>query len=251
MSLLLQLRRLCLPAGLAVVLMALAGTVARADATPEQVARFTRVYESAGDAYRAAPHDVRKAWEFARACFDRAEVISAEKVKASIASEGIAACRAAIKTSPANAPSHYYLGLNLGQLAQTKSIGALKLVRQMEDTWLTARTLDESFDFAGADRSLGILYSECPRPPLSIGSRDKARRAFERSIKLAPEHPDNRIYFAETLVKWGDDENAREQLKAIDALWDDARKRLSGDEWASAWIDWTRRVEALRKKLGQ
>jgi len=30
------------------------------------------------------------------------------------------------------AAAHYYLAMNLGQLARTKSVGALKLVKQME-----------------------------------------------------------------------------------------------------------------------
>lgn len=243
------IRRSRASAWLVAVCLVVAVGPAWAGATPEQVARFTKVYESAGEAYRAAPQDTRKAWEFARACFDRADVISSEKVKASVASEGIAACRKALESAPADAPSYYYLGLNLGQLAQTKSLGALKLVRQMEEAWKTAKTLDAPFDFAGADRSLGLLYAEVPRPPLSIGSKDKARTHMENAVKLAPDHPENRIFFAELLLKWGDKTKALEQLEAIETILPGARGRLSGDEWKSAWIDWDRRVEALRKKL--
>lgn len=221
----------------------------RAEVTPAETARVTRHYDTAGAAHRASPQDVRAAWEFARACFDRAEVIGSDALKASIANEGILACRTALERSPATAELHYYLGLNLGQLAQTKSLGALRLVRQMEKVWLTARTLDETLDFAGADRSLGLLYAECPRPPLGIGGKDKARKHLERAVELSPLHPENRVNLAEQLLRWGDRDGVRLQLEALDAALPDARKRLSGPEWESAWVGWDRRIQVLRDRV--
>ena len=46
-----------------------------------------------------------------------------------IATEGIDACRQLIAANTNSVPGHYYLAMNLGQLAQTKSLGALKIVR--------------------------------------------------------------------------------------------------------------------------
>jgi tetratricopeptide (TPR) repeat protein len=222
---------------------------AEASFTPAEVRRRTAAYESAGKVFREQRQDVAVVVEFARTCFDRAEALPEGPAKASVAEEGIAACRSALERSPANAALHYYLGMNLGQLAQTRTFGALKLVRQMEVAWSTARTLDETLDHAGPDRSLGILFGECPRPPLSIGSRDKARRHLARAVELDPIHPENRLHFAEQLVRWGDREAARQQLAALDELLPAAKTRLVGPDWDAAWLSWENRLRLLRERL--
>ena len=221
----------------------------RAAVPPAETARLTGLYEASRAAHRSSPDDPRAAWEFARACFDRSEVLEVSAVKASVANEGILACRTALERAPATAELHYYLGLNLGQLAQTKTLGALRLVRQMEEVWQKARTLDETLDFAGADRSLGMLYAECPRPPLGVGGKDKARRHLERAVELAPQHPENRIYLAEQLLRWGDRDAAGRQLAELETLLPSARTRLAGESWSAAWSQWDRRIQNLRERL--
>ena len=69
-----------------------------------------------------------------------------------------------------SAPAHYYLGMNLGQLARTKGLAALRLVSQMEHEFTRARELDEQLDWAGPDRNLGLLYRDAPAIG-SVGSR--------------------------------------------------------------------------------
>src|SRR5204863_9133981 len=98
---------------------------------------------------------------------------------------------------------HYYLGMNLAQLAQTKMLGALKIVTQMEREFSIVRDLDEEFDQAGADRNLGLLYRDAPAIG-SIGSRGKARQHLEHAVKLAPPSPENRLNLIETYLKWGE-----------------------------------------------
>ena len=65
--------------------------------------------------------------------------------------------------------------MNLGQLARTELLGALKLVKEMEREFKTAADLDKQFDYAGPERCLGLLYRDAPGWPASIGSRRKAR----------------------------------------------------------------------------
>src|SRR5947208_15493408 len=109
------------------------------------------------------------------ACFDWADLVESNSHRAEIAEQGISAARQALKLEPKMGAAHYYLGLNLGQLARTKKIGALKLVGEMEREFLAAIDLDPKFDFAGAHRSLGLLYLDAPGWPASIGNRTKAR----------------------------------------------------------------------------
>ena len=59
-----------------------------------------------------------------------------------LAQQGIAACRQLIARTPKSAPAHYYLAMNLGQLARTELLGAFKLVREMEREFKTAVGLD-------------------------------------------------------------------------------------------------------------
>ena len=76
-----------------------------------------------------------------------------------VALEGIEACRTILQNTNL-AAGNYYLALNLGQLARTRSLTALSLVKQMEQHFKEAITLDPSYDHAGALRHLGELYLE-------------------------------------------------------------------------------------------
>ena len=124
--------------------------------------------------YREAPGEATAAWKFARACFDLAEFATNKTERASVAEQGIAACQQAIARETNSAPAHYYLGMNLGQLARTKGLTALKLVVQMQREFTRAHDLEERLDWAGPDRNLGLLYLDAPTIG-SIGSRSKAR----------------------------------------------------------------------------
>ncbi len=184
-------------------------------------------------------------WKVGKAAFQWADVQTRDADRAKIAEEGIAACRSVLSNSPASAPANYYLALCLGQLAQTKKLGALKLVSQMEASLGVALSLDPLIDHAGPDRGLGQLYHEAPGWPTSVGNKSKSRQHFERAVVLDPDYPDNRLSFAEALWHWRDKEGARTQCVALDALWDRAHAALSGPEWEGPWSDWEVRRRAL------
>ena len=69
--------------------------------------------------------------------------------------------------------------MNLGQLARTEYLGALTLVKQMEQEFKAAGGLDPQFDHAGPKRNLGLLYRDAPGWPVSIGNPSKSLVAFE------------------------------------------------------------------------
>src|SRR5882672_5305593 len=157
------------------------------------------------------------AWQFGRACFDLAEFATNNSERVEIAEQGIAACRQLIASDSNSAPAHYYLAMNLGQLARTKGLGALRLVNEMEREFSSARSLDEHFDNAGPDRNLGLLYLDAPSIG-SIGSRRKARQHLQRAAELAPQYPENRLNLIEAYLKWGDRADGRRELKALEDL---------------------------------
>jgi hypothetical protein len=189
-----------------------------------------------------------EAWQFAQASFDWAEFATNNSQRADIAEQGIAATRQAVARAPHSAEAHYYLGMNLGQLARTKSLGALKLVGQMEHEFSIARDLDEKFDHAGPDRNLGLLYRDAPAIG-SIGSRSKARQHLQRAAVLAPDFPENHLNLIESNLKWGERGSATNQLNALEAIWPAAQTNLIGPAWASSWADWQTRLNQVKKKI--
>ncbi len=225
-----------------------AGGGKRTAVTGDPAAAARRVFHEAQTLYRNEPRNGQAAWQFGRACFDLAEFASDSAERAELAEQGIAACQQLLEREPNLAPAHYYLGMNLGQLARTKGIGALKLVKQMEIEFSLARERDKTFDYAGPDRNLGLLYRDAPSIG-SIGSRTKAKQHLEISVELAPDYPENRLNLAEAFLKWNDRNGAKRELKALDEDWSRARAKFSGPAWAASWGDWEKRRQNVRKKL--
>lgn len=226
-----------------------------AEPTGNTVAKFldfsARAYAEAKKNYETEPTDNTVACEFARAAFDRGEYATNDTERASLAVQGIAACREVLKRDAKCVPAHFYLGLNLGQLARTKMLGALPLVDEMEGSFKTARQLDESFAFAGSDRFLGQLYLQAPGWPTSVGSKSKARSHLQRAVILAPDYPENRLNLAEAYLRWREMTGARREIQAMETLLPSAKTNFTGEAWAASWADWESRLAKARKKLGK
>jgi len=205
-------------------------------------------FERAKTRYQATPTQAEPAWQFSRACFDLAELATNKTQRAALAEQGIAASREAIARQSNSAPAYYYLGMSLGELAQTRGLSALRLVSQMEQAFRRAAELDQRFDWAGPDRNLGLLYRDAP-PFISVGSRSKAREHLGQAVKLAPQYPENRLNLIEAYVKWHELQNARCELTALEGIWPKARTNLTGVAWIGSWADWEQRLQRLKKQL--
>ena len=204
------------------------------------------IFAAAQKRHLAEPTNAVAAWEFARACFDRAEYATNDAERVSVADQGIAACRRLVARQTGSAPAHYYLGMNLGQLARTKTLGALRIVDEMEREFKAARQLDEHLDFAGPDRNLGLLYYEAPAFA-SVGSRSKARQHLQRAVELAPDFPENRLNLLEACLKWADHNGAIRELRELEKLWPQAHTNFTGEAWTASWSDWETRAKRARK----
>jgi hypothetical protein len=212
--------------------------------------RAELAFNQAQAKYQSQMDDPVADWEFARACYDWADWATNKAQRAAIAREGIAACHQSLLFTN-SAAGHYYMAMNMGQLARSETLGALKLVRQMESEFLIAAGLDSGADFAGSERGLGLLYRDAPGWPMSIGNRARARNYLENAVTLASNYPENVLNLAESQLKWGEKAEARKELAALDALWPTAQKAFTGPAWESSWIDWTKRRDVLREKLRQ
>jgi hypothetical protein len=206
-------------------------------------------FEEARSRFQADTNDPTRSWQLGRAAFEWAEFAHDNRQRETIATEGIAACRRALKGNDQLAAAHYYLGMNLGRLAQARKLEALGIVKEMERCFQTARQLQETLDFAGPDRNLGLLYWRAPGWPASVGSRPQAREHLERAAKLGAEYPDNRLNLMEALLQWKDLERVRAEVTAYSEWLPCAREALAGVEWEQGWHRWDQRWELLRKEI--
>lgn len=206
-------------------------------------------FERAQTRFYADLANPTNAWKFGRAAFDYAEFSTNDIQRASLARQGIAACRLAIARNDKIGAGHYYLAMNLGQLARTEFLGALRLVREMEREFQKAADLDPRLDHAGAPRNLGLLYREAPGWPVSIGNKRKSQPLSEEAIRLAPDFPENYLSLIESYLKWGEPDAARLELRALDAVWPAAKTNLAGPKWEQSWSRWTERRAAAQRQV--
>jgi tetratricopeptide (TPR) repeat protein len=206
-------------------------------------------FQRSHERFEKDTNNVVAGWDFGRACFDMSTLQKDPVREARFAELGIAACRAALARDPNSGPAHYYLGMDMGQLADTKrNLAALRMVKDMEREFLAARNLDEKFDNAGPDRNLGMLYRDAP-VFASIGSRTKARQHLERAGELAPNFPENRLTLIEAYLKWDYRTEAARQLSELEKIWVEAQKKFTGVQWTLSWQDWNKRLENIKRKL--
>jgi len=206
-------------------------------------------YQEAQKRFDTETNDAVAAWEFGRACFDMSALQKNSSAEARFAEEGIAACKRALALVPNSAPAHYYLGMDMGQLADTKrNLSALRMVKDMEREFLAAQVLDKHFDYAGPDRNLGLLYRDAP-VIASIGSRSKARKHLEEAVELAPEFPENQLNLVEVYLKWDYQKEAARQFEELEKMWPEAQKKFTGVAWVLSWADWNKRLDTVKKKF--
>ena len=155
-------------------------------------------YRSALEASRRDPASATGAVALAQAACQFAELLPRDYDREDVAKQGIEAARAVISRQPTNAAAYYWLGNNLGELARTKSLGALSLVKEMAEALLRARELDDKTDHGGPDRSVGLLYRDAPGWPTSVGSTSKAKQHLQRAVQISPDFPENQLCLLES-----------------------------------------------------
>lgn len=238
--------------GVLTVLWYLFASPALADSAPNRFffVRAEKALLQSRQNYLADTNSTTNALQFAKACFNLADLATNDTQRAQVARHGIEICRQWLAREPKSAPGHYYLAMNLGQLAQAEapSIAAYRLVHEVEREFQRAADLDVRFDHAGPARTLGLLYFEAPGWPLSIGSKAKARTWFTRAAELAPDYPGNQLNLAEAQLKWRQREELAATLKKMDAIWPAARTNLVGESWEQTWHEWDARRAAVKSE---
>lgn len=232
-----------------VLVLTVSAQAAELPAVPSPTFDQARIwYAAAKTNYLHHTGNTTSAWKFAEACFEWAEFSSNNTQRASLAQEGITAARFATEMAPNVAAGHFFLAMNKGQLARTKSLGALPLVKEMEDSLQRAIMLDAKFDHAAADRSLGMLYMDAPGWPASIGSKSKAKKHLERAVELVPDYPTNYLTLMEAYLRWENAEALQTAMAKFRRLIPVAKEKYSGAKWQQSWQDWELRWKLLLEK---
>jgi hypothetical protein len=117
---------------------------------------------------------------------------------------------------PGTVAGPYWLGLNLAGEAASKGIfGGRALLSETLQELQRALAIDERYDEAGPHRALGRLYYLIPGPPLAMGDPIKSLDHLTVAVRLAPENSSNHLYLAETLIRLGEKEQARQELVKV------------------------------------
>ena len=201
--------------------------------------------------FQADTNSVPATWALGQACFWRGEFSANDEERKALANEGIAVCRALTIHAPTVPEGHYYLAMNLGQLARTKWLEALGIVKDLERGLKLASGMNPRLDHAGPDRCLGLLYRDAPGWPVSVGSKSKARAHLLRAVELAPDFPENHLVLVETWVMWKDKKTLQRDIDTLAALIPKARQQLTGEDWAAHWDDWERRWQEVQARAAE
>jgi tetratricopeptide (TPR) repeat protein len=214
----------------------------------KRAVHFQMSYRQSVEKYKTN-QNYESSWKLALACFEWAEFATKDSDRSGLAQEGIDAAQKAIRLDPKRGEGYHYLAMNLGQLARTRKLSALKLVDDMEENFLKAIELQPKLDYASPHRSLGLLYRDAPGWPVSVGNKGKARLHLQKAVELCPEFPENHLVLLETYLKAGDFKSATSAVAAAEKCLNDAPKQFSGPDWELSWQDWRARWDKMKEKM--
>jgi len=155
---------------------------------------------------------------------------------------GIDAARKAIALQPNRPEGHFWLGANMGALAESFGLRqGLKYRKAIKQELETVLALDPGFQEGSADRALARWYFKVPG--LFGGSHKEAEAHLRASLKYNPNSTFTHFYLAELLLDDGRKPEAHAELqKVIDAPLD--------PEWTPEDQEFKTKARALLARLG-
>jgi len=214
------------------------------EAKQEQASSAENIIVAVDRGLEKDPRAIELLWRGARACAWLTEEFEDKARRASYAQKGVDYAKRAVEVDPGRVEAHYYLGINLGLSATTKTVGAYSMVPKVVNAGKSAMQLDERFDHAGPARLVGTVYAKAPPWPASIGDIDEGLKYLARAVELAPEYPQNRLFYADALtVDNRYNEAEVEYRRVVDAQ--------VPPEWAHRAERWKRDAALGLKKLAE
>ena len=124
-----------------------------------------------------------------------------------LAAEGVRFAEAAIALgADGDGAVHYYLAANLGLVIRDHVTLAMENLPRLQSEMQRAVDLSPEIDDGGPLRLLGILYLKAPPWPTGFGDGEKALDLLREAVEKHPDHPLNRLFYAEVL--WEADESS-------------------------------------------
>lgn len=123
------------------------------------------------------------------------------------------------REEPKRVEGYYWLALNLCGVCEHSRAGrALSMLPTIVENLERALAIDESYDQGGPLRVLGRIRYEAPLWPLSEGDLVQSLSLLRTAAKIAPGNSTNHLYLAQTLLQFGEAEEACTELaRAIDS----------------------------------
>jgi len=177
------------------------------------------------------PKSYELLWRGSRACAWLTEEFPNKDQRASWAEKGIRYAKRAVAVNGNRVEGHYYLGINLGQSARTKTIGAYLMVPKVVKEGQIALKIDEKFDHGGPGRLVGNVYAKAPPWPASIGDTDEGVGYLRRVVEIAPDYPQNHLHYADALFADGKYGEAAKEYKLVL----DAPPSPAWQHWIDQW----------------
>lgn len=157
---------------------------------------------------RHAPFEV--AWRLARVCFLMAKRLANRPQRIEVAQHGAEHARTAISQRNDRVEGHYYLALDLAQIAEAES--RLSLIKPMVAAAERAAKINPAYDHGGPLVFLGKVHLTAPAWPVSVGNVEQAISLLERALALAP-CPLTRLFLGQAYYEDDREQDARVQLE--------------------------------------
>lgn len=121
---------------------------------------------------------------------------------------------------PESVPILFWYGANIGRWASTHGFLASAkqgIAGKLRDVCHDIISLDSTYQGGGGYRILAQVHYHAPYIPVFLNwpSDKKAYRLITKAMNIAPDHPTNRMLYAEILLEFDEDEKARKQLKFL------------------------------------
>ena len=162
-----------------------------------------------------APLNYELLWRGARACAWLTDEFTDKDRRGSWAQKGVDYAKRAVAADGKRVEGYYYLGINLGQSATTKTVGAYMMVPRVLKAAESALKIDEKFDHAGPGRLIGNVYAKAPPWPASVGDVEEGIKYLKRAVEVAPDYPQNHLHYGDALVSNKQFDEATKQYQMV------------------------------------
>jgi tetratricopeptide (TPR) repeat protein len=206
----------------------------------EDFASARRAAEIWADAVRRNPQDFEAACKLARA----RDWLGDHAPKAERTRQfelGMEAARLAIAAQPNRPEGHFWLGSNMGKLADLGIMAGLKYCKPVREAFEMAEKLDPGFDGGSALTALGEWHLRVPE--IMGGDKVEAEALLRRALTYDSASTVTHYLLAETLLAANRRPEARAEFqRAVDAP--------VGSDWIPEDREWKQRAREQLQKLG-